>query len=173
MDFGERHEKGRGVCLRDKQKGWNGMKKKRYRFFIFYIVLSLIPLTSIVYADNAEDDFITYAEEKLNQVCMNFSEKETILFKATGTSPSQGEIMFDFSEGNKMIMIVADEKYKIFTGFNDDELLAAFFRMVSQYEEINNNAPQGKEVTYSVRLTKDTLVELDPLTIKTKFLMPE
>ena len=46
--------------------------------------------------------------------------------------------MFDFTEGNKTLLAIADEKCKVYAFF-DDELLGILYRMISVFPDMESN----------------------------------
>lgn len=119
--------------------------------------VGIILLSAFMYA-YAEDDFIEYADSFLMQASDNLSDKQSHVLKASGTSPDVGEIMFDFTDGNKTLLAIADEKCKVYAFFDDDELLGVLYRMLTQFMEIERHMPQGKRLEYTIRLSEDNTI---------------
>ena len=45
----------------------------------------------------------------------------------------------DFTEGNKTLLPIADEKCKVYAFFDDDELLGILYRMISVFPDMESN----------------------------------
>ena len=92
-------------------------------------------------------------------ICVMLPDKQSFVLSATGTSPDVGEIMFDFTEGNKTILVIADEKCKVYAFFDDDELLGILYRMIAIFPDMESNISQGKHLEYRVRISdEDTII---------------
>lgn len=124
------------------------------------VLLVVVVLMTPLYA-YAGEDFIEYADTYFAQVCDNLAEKQSYVLSASGTSPDVGEIMFDFTEGNKTLLAIADDKCKVYAFFEDDELLGILYRMITVFQDMENNLSQGKHLEYKVRLSDENTIILN------------
>lgn len=127
------------------------MRKLLVALLAFVIIIT--PLCA-----QASDSFIEYADFYFSKASDKLSEKQSYVLSASGTSPDVGEIMFDFTDGNKTLLAIADEKCKVYAFFDDDELLGILYRMLSQFQDMEDNIPQGKHLEFKVRLSDDNTI---------------
>ena len=139
------------------------MRKLLVTFLTFVIIIT--PL----YA-HASEDFIECADYYFSKASDKLSEKQSYVLSATGTSPDVGEIMFDFTEGNKTLLAIADEKCKVYAFFDDDELLGVLYRMIALFQDMEADLPQGKHLEYNIRISDDDTILLDSSSINSYFL---
>lgn len=136
---------------------------------LFTALLVVIVLIAPIYA-YASNDFIECADYYFSKASDKLSEKESYVLSATGTSPDVGEIMFDFTEGNKTLLAIANEKCKVYAFFDDDELLGVLYRMIALFQDMEADLPQGKHLEYKVRISDDDTILLDSSSINSYFL---
>lgn len=146
---------------------------------VFALVFSICILVSLsadgpyilltAEADSVSE-FIDYIDSRLFQI-RDLSDKQCFVLNASGTSPDQGEVFFDFSKGNHTLLIVADAKCKVYAQFEHDELLGMLFHMIEAFDEINAATPD-KNLFYTVRLSDGDSFELDPSNIARYFSEP-
>lgn len=139
------------------------MRKLFVSFLAFVIIIA--PLCA-----QASDDFIECADNYFSKASDKLSEKESYVLSASGTSPGVGEILFDFTEGNKTLLAIADGKCKVYAFFDDAELLGVLYRMITLYQDIEADLPEGKRLEYKIRISEDDTILLDSAIINSFFL---
>ena len=101
-----------------------------------------------------ENDFFDSVDEYV-RIAIDCSNIEPINLSASHTKPNEYTILVDFREGNNNILLIHDEKCRIYYPVGDDELLSALFRFISSYEEIKNIIPVDGDLIIETFLSND------------------
>ena len=120
-------------------------------------ILSIIILL-IFLANNSvalgETDFFAIMDGYVRSAvdCTNI---EPVDLNASGTKQKEYSIVIDFREGNNNILLLQENKCRVFYPISDEELLCALFKFISLYDEISSLLPVDGILEIEVFLSDD------------------
>ena len=127
------------------------------RAFAIALIVMLIPVYA--FAEDT-DSFFEYIEPWVASVC-DLSNKEPFTGGATGVTPGEGEIVFDFRESWYTMRFVHAKSCKQFNYFECDELLGVLFQLLNEFDAIQAGMPDGEKLVFKVLMNEKLWIDID------------